>query len=414
MATDGDTPNWSELVTDIWSLVFKHLSFTDFARAKTVCSSWYFASKSSSPRKNHTPWLILYEDTHWLMFNSEEEKFYRTQNLGRFAECRGVASCGSWVLVFDKEINFYIINPFTPELIRLPPLEYSNSGTKFERPGNYIFHLLFDDFRINSVVVGNSVLWVDEKTKDYLVVWSYKEACHPGAYIYYCRKREQEWFEIPASTCGKLFGCLDMAYKDEKLYIHTYNGSIRILDFSLGDLPRQIDNHPYSHRPFVTEFPNRRRGMRLTTSGDVVMIQWVTVTHKRIPFQIYKMSSKRETKESFRVQGLGDDDDAADWERVHSFEDEESLVWDLSVTLPTKGVSGIKKDSIYYCHTSNSSIREVATYEFPTHKISAYEIPKQAIKPIRHRGILIGEARWFVPCFGAGVRRSGHYTVFIW
>lgn len=398
MATDDDgTPNWSELVTDILSLVFKHLSFTDFARAKTVCSSWYFASKSSSPRKNHTPWLILYQDTHWLMFNSDEEKFYRTVYLGRFAECRGVASCGSWVLVFDKEINFYIINPFTPQLIRLPPLEYSNTGTKFERPGNYVFHLLFDDrHRTSRAIVGNSVLWVDEKTKDYLVVWSYKEAFVPSPYIYYCSKRGQEWFEIPASTCGKLFRCLDMAYKDEKLYILTSNGSIRILDFSLGDLPRQIDNHPYSHRPFVTEFPNHKMGMRLTTSGDVVMIQCVTTgTHKRSPFRIFKLSSITETKESSH--------EVVGWETVHSFEDEESLVWDLSVTLPTKGVSGIKKDSIYYCHTSlSSSIRETCAYEIPTHKITAYDIPKQDIKPIRHRGILIGEARWFVPCFGAG------------
>ncbi|KAG7596505.1 hypothetical protein ISN44_As06g009530 [Arabidopsis suecica] len=55
------------------------------------------------------------------------------------------------------------------------------------------------------------------------------------------------------------------------------------------------------------------------------------------------------------------------------------------------------------CHTSlSSSIRETCAYEIPTHKITAYDIPKQDIKPIRHRGILIGEARWFVPCFGAG------------
>ncbi|CAL9214378.1 unnamed protein product [Arabidopsis halleri] len=144
-------------------------------------------------------------------------------------------------------------------------------------------------------------------------------------------------------------------------------------------------------------------GMRLTTSGDVVMIQCVTGTDKRSRFQLYKMSSTRDTKKAFWVVGWGED--AENWERVHSFGDEESLVWDLSVTLPTKGVSGIKKDSIYYCHTSKSSIPEVAAYEIPTHKITAYEIPKQDIEPIRHCGILIGEigeARWFVPCFNTG------------
>ncbi|VVA90500.1 unnamed protein product [Arabis nemorensis] len=34
-----------------------------------------------------------------------------------------------------------------------------------------------------------------------------------------------------------------------------------------------------------------------------------------------------------------------EWERLDSLEEEEALVWDLSVTLPTKCVSGIKKDS---------------------------------------------------------------------
>lgn len=398
MATDG-TPNWSELVPDICSLVFKHLSFTDFARAKTVCSSWYFASKSSSPRQNHIPWLILYEDTHWLLYNSEERKFYRTQYLGRFAECRGVATCGSWVLVFDKEVNFYIINPFTPELIRLPPLE-SNRSAEFKRHENYSFDLSFSTGAGRNVIVEKAVLWVDEKNKDYLVVWSYQEAVYSGPYICYCRKREAEWFEIPDSN-PDLSGCKDMAYKDNKLYILTDDGDIRILDFSLGDLPRDIDNNPYAHRPF---YPNRSAymiRMRLTTSGDVLMILPVFFTKPQYWFQVYKMRKDWENRktEAFRMLSR---DIPEYWERVLSLENDEALVWDLSVTLPTKGVSGIKKNSIYYCYTSKSSIREVAAYEIPTHKITAYEIPKQTIEPIRHDGLLIGDGRWFVPCFGAG------------
>ncbi|XP_010462618.1 PREDICTED: F-box protein At1g10110-like [Camelina sativa] len=388
MATDDDgAPNWSELVPDILSLVFKHLSFTDFARAKTVCSSWYSASKSSSPRQNHTPWLLLYEDTHWLLFNSEEGKFYRTEYFGRFAKCRGVATCGSWVLVFDKEVNFYIINPFTPKLIRLPPLESNRSAEFLQQRGQ-------------DVTVGTAVLWVDEKTEDYLVVWTYIWGS-----ICYCRKRDQEWFEIPESS-----GCLDMAYKDKKLYIHTYDRSIRILDFSLGDLPGEIYNHPHAHRPSDPKIVLGIKRMKLTMSGDVLMVQrGIGIDDLRMRFQVYKMGSTREywdkvssgkKKDVLWMAGCGN---AAYWERVHSLENEEALLWDLSVTLPTKGVSGIKKDSIYYCHTSSSSsIRDVAAYEIATHKISAYEIPKQTIEPSQHRGLLFGEARWFVPCFADG------------
>ncbi|XP_010501402.2 PREDICTED: LOW QUALITY PROTEIN: F-box protein At1g10110 [Camelina sativa] len=384
MATDDDgTPNWSELVPDILSLVFKHLSVTDFARAKTVCSSWYSASKSSSPRQNHTPWLLLYEDTHWLLFNTEEAKFYRTGYFGRFAKCRGV------VLVFDRKSIFTSLILFTPKLIRLPPLD-SNRIAKFVQQDE---------------IVDTAVLWVDEKTKDYLVAWTY----FWGSYICYCRKRDQEWFEIPQSS-----RCLDMAYKDKKLYIHSHDGSIRILDFSLGDLPREIYNHPYAHRPFNPEIAAGFNRMKLTMSGDVLMVQtyhvWRGIADQRILFQVYKMGSTREywdkvcsgkKNDALWIAGPGN---AAYWERVHSLENEEALLWDLSVTLPTKGVSGIKKDSIYFCHTpSSSSIRDVAAYEIATHKISAYEIPpKQTIEPFQHRGTLIGEGRWFVPCFGAG------------
>ncbi|EOA25086.1 hypothetical protein CARUB_v10018394mg [Capsella rubella] len=408
MATEHGTPNWSDLVQDIWSLVFKNLSFTDFARAKTVCSTWYFASKSSSPRQNHTPWLILYEDTHWLLFNSEEGKSYKTQYLGRFAQCRGVATCGRWVLVFDKEVNFYIINPFTPEIIHLPPLE-SNRSAEFKRRGNYSFDIRHSTGMGKNVIVKTAVLWVDEKTKDYLVVWSYKEACYSSPYICYCRKRDQEWFEIPKSS-ENVRGCLDLAYKDKKLYIRSYIGSIRILDFTLGDyLPREIYNHPYAYRPFDPKLVSGKVRMKLTTSGDVLMVQrMIGHTDKRVRFQVYKMSSTREywdkvcsgeKEDTFWMGGCGN---AEYWERVESLENEEALVWDLSVTLPTKDVYGIKKDSIYYCHTTKSSIREVAAYEIPTHKIYAYEIPKQTIKPIQHRGLIIGGARWFIPCFGVG------------
>lgn len=79
---------------------------------------------------------------------------------------------------------------------------------------------------------------------------------------------------------------------------------------------------------------------------------------------------------------------------MDSLEEEEALVWDLSVTLPTKGVSGIKKDSIYfcdYCHDSESSFLKACTYEIPTQRIERF-------------GDLLGvsDVRWFLPCFGVG------------
>lgn len=86
-------------------------------------------------------------------------------------------------------------------------------------------------------------------------------------------------------------------------------------------------------------------GIRLTVSGDVLMILRVR-SGDRNRFEVYKMDGKK-------------------WENVYILGEEEALVWDLSVTLPTKGVKGIKKDSIYYCHTYKSR-REVAAFVMST------------------------------------------------
>lgn len=164
--------NWSELVPDVLSLVYKRLSFRDFARARAVCSSWYSVSRSSSPRENHVPWLIFKQDRNWQLFNPGEGKFYITQidHFG-FADCRSLATCGSWVLVTDDKAYLYIFNPFTLEIVRLPPLQsYGPSVHKIL--GNYSFHFDYVFGQRRSVRVDTAVLWVDERTKDYLVAWT--------------------------------------------------------------------------------------------------------------------------------------------------------------------------------------------------------------------------------------------------
>ncbi|VVA90499.1 unnamed protein product [Arabis nemorensis] len=142
---------------------------------------------------------------------------------------------------------------------------------------------------------------------------------------------EEEWVKTPRCEYLGDDGCVDLAYKDKRLYILADCGRIRILDFS-PDYPIEVTNHPYVYGLFMSGSYYFWTRMKLTTSGHVLMIQRVRDRCcLKFWFQVYKMNSSN-----------------GEWERLDSLKEEEALVWDLSVTLPTKGVSGIKKDSYIF------------------------------------------------------------------
>ncbi|CAN8239419.1 unnamed protein product [Cochlearia groenlandica] len=93
---------WSNLPLDLMSMVFERLGFTDFERAKSVCSSWHYGSKHSQP-DNKIPWMILFpEDKNYcLLFNPQDKgKLYRSRHLGDdFAKSYCMATCRSWLLM---------------------------------------------------------------------------------------------------------------------------------------------------------------------------------------------------------------------------------------------------------------------------------------------------------------------------
>ncbi|KAH0901903.1 hypothetical protein HID58_041406, partial [Brassica napus] len=179
--------SWSELPLDLLNMVFKRLGFVDFQRAKSVCSSWLSSSRQSVPKKNHTPWLILFREeqnnSYCKLFNPEEkERLYKTQDTGLdFSKSVCEATYGSWLLMHDLCYNLHILG-VTKE--------------KRTKPKNRKLSSLF---------------WIDEKTKDYVVVCS---------------------VQIPDTS-----SCLDMVYKDHKLYL-TCCGYFSIFDF-YGETPQQ-------------------------------------------------------------------------------------------------------------------------------------------------------------------------------
>ncbi|CAH8383290.1 unnamed protein product [Eruca vesicaria subsp. sativa] len=246
-----DSSQWSQLPRDLIRSVFKRLSFGDFERGKSVCWSWYCVSRECYP-KNQIPWLILFPHENdnnnccCKLFNPEEkDKIYTTtQDLGfeKGTKCVATCGCGCWLLMQNHLSNLYIVDLLTPgERIILPPVQSQLGNIKVERIVGDYFRLRtsFVTHQFQGTLTYACQLWVDEETKDYLVMWTLINDC-----VVICKKGDKFWRQIPPD-CSSGFGeCRDMVYKDHKLYYHyhsSYSGvnTIRVWDFS-GEIPRKV------------------------------------------------------------------------------------------------------------------------------------------------------------------------------
>ncbi|CAL9224438.1 unnamed protein product [Arabidopsis halleri] len=77
-----------------------------------------------------------------------------------------------------------------------------------------------------------AVLWIDEKTGDYVVAWIFNYH-----YLFSYKKGDDSWWNWNnhLSMESLNFSFLDLAYRNSKLYLYTTNGHIKIVDFSGND-----------------------------------------------------------------------------------------------------------------------------------------------------------------------------------
>ncbi|KAG7546608.1 F-box domain, partial [Arabidopsis suecica] len=302
-------PNsWSELPLDLLISVFELLSFANFQRAKSVCSSWYSASRQVLP-KNHIHWLILFprdnnntnnNKNSCTLFNPEEkDKLYKpTQDFGEeFAKSFCSATHGSWLLMQDLSSDLYIVNLFTHERINLPP-----SG------------LLWKDYEASNAIyqtcrfkpycsrkIRSPVFWIDEKTKDYVVLWGLRDWC-----VFYSKKGDTSWNQIPQTP-----DCLDMVYKDHKLYFLSKTGKVLKVE------------KLYRERPRAWSF--------------------------RV-FEVY--SSRFLKKLERRINSLGD----------------ESMLLDQGITVIANDSDGFNRNSIYFSDRYQNNIDDIFIFNLETRK----------------------------------------------
>ncbi|XP_010448924.1 PREDICTED: putative F-box protein At4g22170 [Camelina sativa] len=374
------SPSWSELPLDLLISVFERFSFANFQRSKSVCSSWYSASRHSVP-KNQIHWSILFpedntnnnNDSHYscTLYNPDEkDKLYKTQDLGvEFAKNVCKATYGSWLLMKDPLNKLYIVNVFTNERINLPPVE-----------------LLWKDYELNTTSrqkdtyngriksVRSPVFCIDEKTKDYLVIWGFGFWC-----VVYSKKGDTSWNKIPETSF-----CFNMVYRDHKIYFLNFHDVFKIFDFS-GEVPQQtfewmvyVDKWPRVHcHPPDNNWHSNVTTLVVTLTGKVLKVERMWVVSSRTwslrVFEVY--SSDILKKKERRIHSLGD----------------ESILLDQGITVLANDTDGFVRNTIYFSdafcfrnHMFTFNLETQKTEPLHTFDISSFQF---------------SSVQWFVPRF---------------
>ncbi|KAG2240599.1 hypothetical protein Bca52824_090563 [Brassica carinata] len=320
---------WSELPLDLMQLIFERLGFTDFERAKSVCSSWLSGSRQSKPN-NKIPWMILLpeEKNYFLLFNPEdrEEKLYKTQHLGDdLANSVCLATCRSWLLMATlPHERLYILNLLTLERINLP-----------KSCGSY-----------------DTILWIDERSKDYLVI---------GEDLAYFKKSNR-------SLSGSQKG---MVFKDHKLYALTEE-ELRISTFLVSGMRSPAPWEFYKLR--------RRSNVVLTLGGDVLIVR--------------SKSPCMSCSWNFRIFKMDSSNGNIKWKEIFSLGDE-AIILDLGITVLAKDQEGITSNSIYFtAHEMDWFDTDIFVFNLDTNKVE--QLPQLV------SSVSFTEARWFLPSFRNG------------
>lgn len=193
------------------------------------------------PRTNPTR-LILFPDPaqtrrSCMLYNpQEEENVYTIQDLG-VDPC--LASCGTWLLMSDPRLNLYLVNVLNLERINLLAIE-SQRDQLFSKPLGFYKYCAGRHFASKAEMIGypatdKAVVWIDEKTKDYVVACSWGANRHTA----FCKKGDCEWRQIPP-----LLGCSDIVLKGHKLYIYYEDGRIGIWDLKFLTKTAQVQLYP--------------------------------------------------------------------------------------------------------------------------------------------------------------------------
>ncbi|CAH8261417.1 unnamed protein product [Arabidopsis lyrata] len=252
---------------------------------------------------------------------------------------------------------------------------------KFERVGESDFLKTFtyqggygsySSGESTKVIIENAVLWVDERSRDYLVVWSLE------CFFAYHKKGDnnKSWkvFQLKKNQ-----GCSDMVFRESKLYVLSPSLNITIFDFSCGGSPNECAS--FTTPDGLTLFPLYGFGhLVITLSGEVLMIKPRAFA---IPsFDIYKMDPK-----------------SSKWREIYSLGNE-ALLLDLGTTVAAK--DGFGENSLYFSNRKPSRYNGSCLCNENSNYVYDF-LKRLVVQRFQHLADLspvpFKDSRWFFPTF---------------
>ncbi|CAH8266631.1 unnamed protein product [Arabidopsis lyrata] len=371
----SENHDWSNLCPDLLRKIIESLSSIDYYRAKIVCSDWYGVWKTCVKRRL-CPWRIVCQYDSYKFYDPGEDEIYTPQYVGLSDNSYYMANSGNWLLMINL--------PSIESPIRGAQVRFERSGESRYTWGHFVEPCRKDNVSKDILHCKRSgvVLWINERTGDYVVAWILKRH-----YLFTYKKGDDSWWNWNKDwiTGAKNLGYLDVAYKNSKLYLYTTDNHIKIIDFS-GDFPKEeIENNPYLDHPFNyaprgCEVTSKRR-IAIQKSGEVLIIlNLVLIGESKLLFYIFKMNLE-----------------SGKWERVQSIGDDEMLIFGHGVTIraPVQDVGdGIKSGSIFF--VDDSGLR--ADYRCYS-DCGIFDIATSRIKWPKQFHCLMDKSHWFAPGF---------------
>ncbi|CAH2047566.1 unnamed protein product [Thlaspi arvense] len=256
--------DWSNLSPDILRSILEGLTSKDFHRARAVCSNWYTVS-TTCVRPLLYPWRVLFDEHSTYLFDPGEDNIYEIGHpeLDLF-KTNIMASCSNWLLIEDARLNFYLQNVFTRERINLPRI-MSLLAVK-------------EEWQFFPSEDSASCMWINERANDYVVAWSSIQG-----YLFSYKKGDDSWWSHQDIECEY------MAYKDEKLYVYTFDRCIKILDLSSDLREEVVIGNPYPNHPFHID--SHPMSLVITSSGKVlIVVSFRGYNDDERSFNIYEMN----------------------------------------------------------------------------------------------------------------------------
>ncbi|XP_010515777.2 PREDICTED: putative F-box protein At2g33200, partial [Camelina sativa] len=158
----------------------------------------------------------------------------------------------------------------------------------------------------------------------YVVAWNH----HDQNSLFTIKKGDDYWYTLEGVNC------VNMAYKDHKLYLFTFDSYVKIFDFS-GDFPNKVTRgNPYRNHPFRYDLQPEESVWKvkvaITNSGDVLIVVSMKGLEEKRFFNMFKMNME-----------------SGDWERAESLAGE-VLIFGHGVTIKDVNGLGVKSDSICF------------------------------------------------------------------